>query len=573
MGATALNSAAELVAAPQGSGAMLHLQTVGGALAAAATRWGDRDAYLIGEQRLTYAQLFENAIDWARALIGLGVGPGDHVGLLMPNSVEYLLLFHAATMIGARAVTINARYRDDDLLYVIDNADVGFLFIGGQALPHTDYRAMLARVYPELAEWRKCEPLQLAAAPKLRSIVNLADPREDAWPQEADFLAGANSVSRGDALTCAASVGPGDTCIMMFSSGTTSRPKACMLSHLNISLAGQALAKRFRMSERDRIFNPMPFFHMSTMLPLAACRASGAAFLGQMHFNAGLALETIECERVTISYTSFPTINSAMTDHADFPRRDLSSLRVLHSVGPADLLRRYVRAFPGTYIVNAYGLTEATGVPVWSDLDDPQDLSLVTSGKPFEGLDVKAFDIETHAILPPGENGELWIRGWSLFQGYYRDEKRTAEALTGDGWLRTGDIGSVDESGRVSYAGRLKDMLKIGGENVAAIEIENYLCTHPAVQIAQVIAVPDEHLFEVAAAFIELRPGAAATAEEIARHCVGKIASFKIPRYISFVSEWPMSATKIQKFRLAQDFRPDGKIDVRALVAPEQRAS
>ncbi len=540
--------------------------TTGGVLAEAVRRWPQSDALIIGDTRLSYRELLDRTLVYARGLVGLGVKAGDHVGILMPNSDDYILLFHALGLIGATTLTINARYREDDLSYIVPASDMSLLFIGGQALPHADYRTLMTNVYPALAAWNGRGNPDLAAAPRLRGVFNFADPRETIWPTCDALIEAAAAVPEAAVWGRARAVKGSDICLMMFSSGTTARPKACMLSHESLCRTGAALAKRFRMTETDRIFDPLPFFHMSTMLPLAACRAAGSALIARLHFETGASLEEMERERATISYASFPTMMSAFLAHPDFHKRDLSSLRLVHAVGPSDLLRRYHAAFPQAYLVNAYGLTEASGVACYSDLHDPQDVSIETNGRPFDGCAAKVVDPETLEDVPPGRSGEIWMRGFCIFAGYYKDPEGTARVKRPDGWLRTGDIGALDEDGRVIYRGRLKDMIKIGGENVAAIEIENYLCTHPDILIAQVIGVPDDHLLEVAAAFVEVKDGAEITAEDVVRYCSGRIASFKIPRYVRFVRDWPMSATKIQKFKLLESFVPEGKIDVRALA-------
>jgi acyl-CoA synthetase (AMP-forming)/AMP-acid ligase II len=539
--------------------------TIGGTLQAAAQRWPEGEALVMDGRRLTWKGLWDETVRHAQGLLGLGIRPGQHVALLIPNSIDYAVLIHATALIGATVLTINARYRDDELRYVLAHSDADALVIGGHALAHHDYRAMLQRIFPELAGWREGAPLQPEGAPRLRLIVNLEDPRETSWPTRVALEAAAATVGAGAVMERAAAVRANDIAIMMFSSGTTAYPKACMLPHACLARTAAALAERFRLTHVDRIFDPLPFFHMSTMLPMAACRASGATFVGRLHFDAGEALAVMEEEKITFSYASFPTMMSAIVAHPDFAKRDLSRIRLVHAVGPADLLRRYSAAFPQAFLANAYGLTEATGVPVYNELTDPQDLAFSVSGRPFPGIGIRVVDVETLEPLPPGERGEIWLRGYCIFAGYYNDPDATARTLREDGWLRTGDIGSLDPEGRIRYEGRLKDMLKIGGENVAAVEIESYLCTHPDILVAQVVGVPDDHYLEVAAAYVQLRDGASLTPEEVVRYCLGKIATFKIPRYVRIVGEWPMSATKIQKFQLLKSFVPEGKMDPRAM--------
>ncbi|WP_281843628.1 class I adenylate-forming enzyme family protein [Sinisalibacter aestuarii] len=528
-------------------------------LAEAARKWPDATALLIDGTRLTWATLDAEARLWARGLVAAGVRPGAHVGILMPNCAEYVRLFYACGMIGATALTINARFKDDDLGYAIHHSDMDILFIGGQAREYTDFHAMLLRLYPELAGWTGA-PLALADAPSLRRIYNLCDPRDHGWPDGDTLMAGAAGVPEDEVTRLRDATSPASHALMMYSSGTTAHPKACMLTHRTLGMIGAAFAERFHLAPGDSVMNPLPFFHMSSMLPMAACRASGAAQIATAHFEPGEALRLMEEERVTFGYLSFPTLVNQLINHPDFAGRDLSRLRYLHCVGPAETMQKYTRAFPGAQYINAYGLTEATGVPCYTDPEDPAEEALSVSGRPFDGITGKAVDPETLADMPPGERGEIWLSGWALFDGYYKDDEATARALV-DGWLRTGDMGHVRADGRIVYDGRLKDMLKIGGENVAALEIETWLCSHPDIQIAQVIGVPDDHLFEVAAAYVELTPGAHITPGEIVDYCIGQIASYKIPRYVRIVDSWPMSTTKIQKFKLARDFTPAEKID------------
>jgi acyl-CoA synthetase (AMP-forming)/AMP-acid ligase II len=284
------------------------------------------------------------------------------------------------------------------------------------------------------------------------------------------------------------------------------------------------------------------------------------------HFEPGAALSELVATKATIAYPAFATITAAMISHPDFSTRDLSRLRLILNVGPADLLLRFQSAFPKAIQISCYGLTECGGLSFYNELSETLEQRVTTSGRAIDGVEVRIAEAQSGAILRPGERGEIQLRGTTLFSGYYNGVAQTAEAMTKDGWLRTGDIGTLDADGRLSYVGRLKDMLRVGGENVAAAEIESYLLTHPAIKLAQVIGVPDERLDEVPAAFIELTTGARMEEIDVARYCAHRIANFKIPRYVRFVSEWPMSATKIQKFKLKSDFIADRKIDLASLL-------
>ena len=437
---------------------------------------------------------------------------------------------------------------------MIADSDMRILITSARQREYADYAAMLRSLYPALVSWRRGEPLVLEDAPKLRAVYYLHATEPHRWGDERDFEGAAESsiVENED---------PEQIALIMYTSGTTAHPKACLLSHRALEYAGHALARRFRMTRADRFWDPLPFFHMSTMLPMAACRASGATFIAQEHFEAEASLAEIVAERATVLFPSFPTLTAALYGHPRFSAEALHRVRLVNNVGPPDLLRRFAAQLPHAVHVTAYGLTEAGGVIAFNDLDDSPDELAETSGRPFDGIEVKIVDPETLKERAAGEAGEILIRGPSMFSGYHNDEARTRAVFLDREWVRSGDLCALAPGGRIRYLGRLKDMLKVGGENVAAIEIEGFLCTHPAVKVAQVIAVPDERLQEVAAAFVELHDGHEVSAEELVRYCVGRIASFKVPRYVQRVTEWPMSATKIQKFRLRELVDRSGKID------------
>jgi len=286
---------------------------------------------------------------------------------------------------------------------------------------------------------------------------------------------------------------------------------------------------------------------------------AGAAMLSMTHVDAGTALEMMERERATIAFPSFPTITQQLINHPDFRDRDLSSLRRINNVAPPDVLRQFQEAFPQAVQTSAYGLTEAGGVIAFNHPHESLETRLTTCGQPMPGLEAKIVDPDSGADLAVGERGEILIKGYSVFEGYYKSPEKNAEAFI-DGWFRTGDLCSMDQDGYIQFHGRIKDMLKVGGENVAAIEIESLLATHAAVTLAQVIGVPDAKLLEVACAYIELADGVFASESELIGFCRNKIASYKVPRYIRFVNEWPMSSTKIQKYVLREWYDNEDKI-------------
>ncbi|WP_238368463.1 class I adenylate-forming enzyme family protein [Mesobacterium pallidum] len=498
--------------------------TIGALVRQAAHRWPDRAALRFGDREAGHAAFLAETETCARALIANGIGRGDRVGLFLPNGWACVILMHALGMIGAAAVTLNARLRMSDLQFAIRKARLKALF-SAEAPPFDG----LARVSQALSD-------------------GMDLPVFDA------VLASGQSVARTDLETKAALVEPGDDWLIMFSSGTTADPKACRLSHRAVILSAAGMADRFGIGSSDRFWDPLPLFHMSTILPMTACRLHGACFIGVAHFEAGPALAEIEATGATIAYPAFPTLMAGLISHPDFVCRDLSAVRLTLAVGPPDLLRRFQAAWPDARQVSCYGLTEAGGLSCYNRPEDSVDQRMTTSGRPIRGMSARITDPGSGQIIGPGAQGEIQLTGDTLFSGYFDDPDQTAAAMTPDGWLKTGDIGRMSVAGDVTYVGRIKDMLRVGGENVAAAEIEGFLATHPAIKLAQVIGVPDPVLEEVPVAFIELAPGMALSDEEVVGYCRDQIARFKVPRHVRFVDEWPMSATKIQKFRLREDF-------------------
>ena len=310
----------------------------------------------------------------------------------------------------------------------------------------------------------------------------------------------------------------------------------------------------FALGPADRVWAPCPLFHMGAVGPMIMCAAHRACFVSDTYFEPDRALELLATERPTILYSAYPPITQAVLTHPRFAATDMSAGRAMLNVGPPDLLRQMQAALPHVTQLSLYGLTEGGGAITYNHLDDELDVRVGTTGPPLPGSEVRIIDPDTGAVLGPGAVGEISVRGVTLCERYHRDPEQTAAVFDGEGWLSTGDQGELDAAGRLIFLGRLKDMLKVGGENVAPAEVEEHLGRHPQVKLVVVVGAPDQRLGEVPAAFVELRPGSSATAEELLDHCRGQIARFKIPRYVRFVTEeeWPMSATKVQKEPLAR---------------------
>ena len=533
-------------------GGWIDLYTVPDLLARAAERHPDRDALVFPGRRISYSALEERAVAAACGLAALGVTSGDHVGMVLPNMAEYVDVLLGTMLLGAWAVPINSRYKARELGYVVENADLKVLLTTDAIEEHVDYVALLAEAFPDLAAQPDPAALRLAGAPQLQALVMIGDRTPAGTLGSAAFRAGAARVDPDEIERRRARVALRDVGLMMYTSGTTAMPKGCPLSHeALVRPAMEAGRTRFELTAADRMWDPLPMFHMSFVLPFIACLDAGAALLSMERFEPGPALAYMASERATVNFASFPTITEAFLSHADFDPTQLS-FRLINTVAPAAQLRSMQSRLPFARLISAYGLTEAGGVVAFGEPTDTLEQRTTTSGRPFRGIEAQIRDLDTDAPLGPGERGEILLRGYCLFDGYYKDAEKNAATHTADGWFRTGDIGSLDPDGRISYLGRDKDMLKVGGENVAAAEIEGFLSTHPAVMLAQVVGAPDDKYTEVPAAFVQLRPGAAVREEELVEFCRGRIASFKIPRYVRFVTEWPMSATKIQKYRLRE---------------------
>ena len=526
--------------------------TIGGLLSRAAQRAPDERALAFPGQSTSFAALDARAIDAARSLAALGVAKGDHVGILMANCADFVDALLGCALLGAWAVPINARYKARELGYVIENADLRVLITTDRIDEHVDFVALLAEALPSLAAARDARALSLEEAPRLRTIVVMGERAPASMLPERAFRALRTGVDPDEIARRRARVAVRDVAIMMYTSGTTAMPKGCPLSHeALVRTALEAGRTRFELTRADRLWDPLPMFHMSFVLPFLACLDAGAALLAMERFEPGLALRYLSEERATLNFAAFPTITQALLSHPSFDPGALH-FRLMNNVGPPELLRQFHAAFPFARHITAYGLTEAGGVTAFSEPGDDAETRATSAGRPFDGIEVSVRDPATNAPLAAGERGELCIRGYCLFEGYYKSPEKNAEAFDADGWFHTGDLGSVDANGRIAYLGRTKDMLKVGGENVAAVEIESFLQTHPAVLLAQVVAAPDAKYGEVAAAFVQLRGGARLGADELIAYCRGKIASFKIPRHVRFVDAWPMSATKIQKFKLRE---------------------
>jgi len=500
----------------------------------AARRWPDTEALVFGSERLTFAEFAEQTRAVARGLVALGVSPGQKVGVFMENVPDMVTAIYGAARAGAVPIPINGRFKARELRYVIGHADVAVL-IASDA-----YRELVA------------EALDGADAPAPRHIV-VHGSGPDGGLTWVDMLDRGRTVADGEIELRQRRLAVRDTAMLMYTSGTTANPKGCLISHESLVRTGRIFGlERFPTRHGDRVWDPLPLFHLASILPFNGCLETGSTYVGMVRFDAGEAISVLESERCTCAFAAFDLIWIAVQDHPRFADADLSRIRLVNVNGVPEKLAMMAARTPWLTQISPYGATEGGGVLALSHLDDALEHRVGSAGRPFAGMEVRIADPDTGADLPPGERGEITYRGPALFDGYYKQPEETAAVFDADGFFHSGDLGSVDTDGRLTFLGRLKDMLKVGGENVAAAEIEGFLAEHPAIAEVQVVAAPDERYVEVPCAYVVLRPGAALDHDELLAYCNGRIATYKIPRYLRVVTDWPMSGTKVQKFRLRE---------------------
>jgi fatty-acyl-CoA synthase len=549
--AAALPSAGEDLAALR-----ISVTTIGDLLLSAADRYPDTPALIFPDAQYTYRELAARAIRRARSLQALGVRPRDHVGILMHTCPQFVEIFFAAALCGAVIVPINARYRPGELAYVVENGDIATLVTSDAIAEQVSFVERLSAALPDLKSQTDPRALRLGRTPKLRNVILMGSSTVPGFVPEHEFDAAAESVPERSVHITRLGVRVRDVGLMLYTSGTTANPKGCLISHEAQVRNSIALGRhRYQLTHEDRLWSPLPMFHIAAVLPMLAIFDVGGTYLTMSYFDAGIALQMLERHEVTATYPSFVTIMQGLIYHPNFAGTNLTRVKLMNSnlaVQPPAVAQSIMRAMPQALQVGSFGMTEAAGTVCTGSPDEPESLRITRLGKPLPGLELRIINPESGHDVQTGLRGEVLVRGYSVLEGYYKDPEKTAQAIDHDGWFHTGDIGSLDEHGTIMFHGRFKDMLKVGGENVAAAEIETLLGRHPAVKLAQVVGIPDAKYAEVPAAFVELNPGAAATEAELLSFCKAEVASFKVPRVVRFVQEWPMSSSKIQKFRLRQ---------------------
>ncbi len=467
------------------------------------------------DERAPWGRILTGAEALAARLAALGVEEGARVALVASNGVPGVEMLFACGMLNAACVPVNTRYTPPEIRHVLVDS-------GADSVVVTPDDDLVDLVRDATAD----------GLPALRRRVVIGADHDGFTRVDDD--PGPSAPFRF--------AKPGDVALIPYTSGTTAHPRGCPLTHATLVDAGRAVGRtRFRCGPEDVLWDVLPLFHLSFVNPLLAILDAGGTFVTDRRMDAGRALQQIRAERVTVAFTCFPTVMDALLAHPEFDA-SFAGVRLMLNVGTPEVLRAIQSRAPRTIQLTSYGSSEMAGIAATTSPDDPDEVRLGTNGFPLPGVELSVVDPDTRGPLPTGEPGEILARGTGLFTGYLGGPPHDPTA-----WFATGDLGLLDADGRVHYRGRIKDMVKVGGENVAALEIEAVLGAHPAVRAVAVVAAPDDRYTEVPAAFVELQPGARAAAEELQDHCAGALAKFKIPRHVRFVTEWPMSSTKIRK--------------------------
>lgn len=513
------------------------------------------------QRRLTYAALAEAVDQVARGLTALGFTRGQRIGIWSTNNIEWLVLQLATARIGVVLVNINPAYRLRELAYALSRSEVQGLFVIPQ-FRASDYVSMLLELVPELRQ--AGGNIESPDFPQLRRVVvyDPASPKRIVRPAEGfipwpEVLAAGANVPSGKLDEITASLDIDDPINIQYTSGTTGFPKAVVLTHHNILNNAYFVARAMSFSEADRLCIPVPFYHCFGMvLANLLCLSVGAcAVIPCEHFDAESCLRAVQDERCTAIH-GVPTMFIAQLEHPEFATFDLSSLRTGIMAGapcPPALMRRVIDQMHCPEILIGYGETEASPLSHLTAPDDSFERRTETVGRNLPHQEAKIVDVVTRATMPVGQVGEICFRGYHVMQGYYGDREATAEAVDQHGWLRSGDLGAMDEEGYLRITGRLKEMVIRGGENIYPAEIEEFLFTHPKIAQVAVIGVPDDYYGEEVMAWVKLHAGENATEQEIRDFCKGAMAHYKVPRYVWFVEEFPMTVTgKVQKFRMRE---------------------
>ena len=547
----------------------LREETIGAALSAAAERWPEGQALVSVHQdiRWTWRELNDKSEALAAGLYALGLRRGDRLGIWAPNCAEWTLTQFATAKAGIILVNINPAYRLSELEYTLNKVGVKAL-VTPERFKTSEYVAMVNELAPEIARSAAgpAGAISSARLPHLKHAIQIGGAPARGW-LGFDGIAGLATVDDRRAIAgTAGDLDPRDPINIQFTSGTTGLPKGATLSHFNILNNGFFVGRSIGLKEGDRLCIPVPLYHCFGMvMGNLGCLTHGATMVYPADaFDPLAVLQAVEKERCTGLY-GVPTMFIAELAHPDFGKFDLSSLRTGCMAGspcPVEVMKQVISRMNMKDVTIAYGMTETSPVSFQTGESDPLERRVSTIGRVQPHLECKVVDLDGKTV-PRGTPGELCTRGYSVMIGYWDDEEKTAEAIDGEGWMHTGDLATIDEEGYGNIVGRLKDMVIRGGENVYPREIEEYLYRHPKVEDVAVVGVPDEKFGEEICAWVKLKPGESASEDEIKAFCKGQIAHYKVPRYVRFVGEFPMTVTgKVQKFQIRDAMIAELKLEV-----------
>ena len=531
--------------------------TIGDMLDLITEKYPENEALVVRHQNIRYTyREFKEKVEWcARALMSLGVKKGDRVGIWSPNRMEWTITQFATSKMGAILVNINPSYRLQELAYALNQSGCSAL-ISADQFKYSEYTKMLYTLMPEL---NTCQPGQLKSAkiPDLRLIVRLHEEPSPGMFTWNEMLSYAPKTSQAALSEVQASLHFDEPINIQYTSGTTGYPKGATLSHHNILNNGYLVTGMMKFTDKDRLIIPVPLYHCFGMvMGNLGCMTRGATMIYSSEgFEPETVLATVEEEKATALY-GVPTMFIAELEHPNFNQYNLKSLRTGVMAGalcPIEVMKKVNTLMNMKEVEIAYGMTETSPVSTQTRHDSPLDKRVSTVGKVLPHTEIKIIAPETGAVVPIGETGELCTRGYCVMLGYWNDKEKTKEAIDDARWMHTGDLATMDAEGYINIVGRIKDMVIRGGENIYPREIEEFLYQHPKISDVQVIGVPDEKYGEEIMAWIKLKEGQNATAEEITAFCKDKIAYYKIPRYIKFTDSFPMTVTgKIRKVEMRE---------------------
>ena len=534
--------------------------TVGGLLDLVAERRPEDDALVYVDRGLRYSyEEFKEVVErCARALMALGLKKGDHVAVWAQNVPEWVILQFATGKTGTVLVTINPAYKSNELRYVLEQSDAAALFLT-EGVQGADFVEILEDAAPGLDDAEPGEELEIEGLPYLKHVVLIGDEAPTSSPGIVgydEFLEGAEKVSEEELEERQGSLDADEAINMQYTSGTTGFPKGVQLTHANIVKNAFYIGECMELGSEDRVCIPVPFFHcFGCVLGTLNTVTHEGTMVPVEQFDAEEVLKAVHEDRCT-ALLGVPTMFIAELEHPEYEKYDTSSLRTGIMAGspcPEEVMKQVVNDMGAEEITIAYGQTESSPVITQTRTEDPIERRVSTVGRKLPDVEVKIVDPETGEEVESGESGELCTRGYHVMKGYYKMPDKTEETIDEDGWLHTEDLATMDEDGYVKITGRTKDMIIRGGENIYPREIEEFLYGHPEISDVQVYGVPDEKYGEQVAAAIILKSDASLTEEDVKEHCRENIARHKVPRYVDFVEEYPMTASgKIQKFKLRE---------------------